>query len=296
MEVKKMKKTFKKRAFISAIAMLVVSAIVLTSATFAWFSMARNVEVEAMDLNITSPEGVQISANTSAWKTQVLLTELKGESEQTRYNAYAGNTNHFPELLSPASSSFRISNNLPKFYQGSIDNSGVANIQEATDANGGYVVFDLFVKVATAQNIYWKNTTVTCDAYPDTVKAMRVALVQCGTCTANQTENMPIPANAADHRAVIYEPQTDGATTRYFTRSGSGLAVTGSIVTNTQYVEVPPVALVTTNANNSNTYFTAQAGINRIRVYLWMEGNDAQCTNDVAGNTISFNLALSLDG
>ena len=61
-----MKKTIKKRAFVSAIAMLIVSAIVLTSSTFAWFSMSKQATVDSMDLTVSSPEGIQISANASA--------------------------------------------------------------------------------------------------------------------------------------------------------------------------------------------------------------------------------------
>ena len=52
-----MKNTLKKRTFISAIAMLVVSAIVLTSSTFAWFSMAKRVEVETMQLIVIKKDG-----------------------------------------------------------------------------------------------------------------------------------------------------------------------------------------------------------------------------------------------
>ena len=98
-----MKKTFKKRAFISAIAMLIVSAIVLTSATYAWFSMAKRVEVESMELNVTSPEGIQISANTSAFTTKLTADEISGTTT-TRFSAYEGNINNIPGTLKPSSS------------------------------------------------------------------------------------------------------------------------------------------------------------------------------------------------
>jgi beta-mannanase len=94
MEVKIMKKTFKKRAFISAIAMLIVSAIVLTSATYAWFSMAKQVTVDSMELNITSPEGIQISANTTNFTTKLTTANITGTDDTAagkRFNAYEGN-------------------------------------------------------------------------------------------------------------------------------------------------------------------------------------------------------------
>ena len=291
-----MKKTFKKRAFISAIAMLVVSAIVLTSATFAWFSMAKQVSVESMDLSITSPDGIQISANTSAWHTSVTADELKAVSTQTRYNAYTGNTNHFPDLLSPSSSAFDLLSSLPAFFSGSISDAGTANISATTDTAGAYVVFDLFVKVGQAQKVNWNNTKLTCADNADVLKAMRIAVVNCGTCTANQTTGLPTPANAASQRAVVFEPSaTAGQSTLYVYNGGNNIAATNSIVSNGSYVKALATATQAKSTDTTNQqYFNAAVGINRIRVYLWMEGNDADCTNDVASNTVSFNLVLSI--
>ena len=116
-----MKKTFKKRAFISAIAMLIVSAIVLTSATYAWFSMAKRVEVESMELNVTSPEGIQISANTTAFTTKLTVDNIKGTDETAggkRFNAYEGHINNIPTTVKPSSSTFTTSNALPACFDG----------------------------------------------------------------------------------------------------------------------------------------------------------------------------------
>ena len=75
-----MKNTIKKRAFVSAIAMLIVSAIVLTSSTFAWFSMSKEAEVQSMDLTVSSPEGIQISANASAWTASLTVDQIFNET------------------------------------------------------------------------------------------------------------------------------------------------------------------------------------------------------------------------
>ena len=53
-----MKKTIKKRAFVSAIAMLIVSAIVLTSSTFELLSMSKQETVDSMYLTFSSTEGI----------------------------------------------------------------------------------------------------------------------------------------------------------------------------------------------------------------------------------------------
>lgn len=307
-----MKKTLKKRTFISAIAMLVVSAIVLTSSTFAWFSMAKRVEVESMELNITSPDGVQLSANASAFTTMITLADLKGESS-ARWAAYAGNQNNFPELIGPASSTLFVNNSLPRFFSGSINDAGRINAAAVpADVGSGYVAFDIFVKVGQDMQVFWDNTTVTCTDNEDVVSAMRVALVNCGVvpekadAAAIQAVN---PANANQNRVVMYEPNStlhtdasgyaDGAAVPdlYVENAFSNRMPTGNgsnIMQEGQYARAAYGTRATDANKTTNAYFNALTGVNRVRVYLWMEGNDVDCANDVAGATIAFNLVLTI--
>ena len=306
-----MKKTLRRRTFISAIAMLIVSAIVLTSSTFAWFSMAKKVEVESMELNITSPDGVQLSANTSAFTTMLTVADIKGESG-ARWSAYESNQNNFPELLSPASSAMLCTNSLPKFYTGSIDDTGKLNISAVTsDVNSGYVAFDIFVKLGQDQKVFWDQTTVTCDDNPDTITAMRVALVNCGTVDPKAEADeilTKFPQNSYQNRVVMFEPDSynhtddskyeDGATVTdvYLNKEVSGLTPNGNgqnITTHGSYTIAAPCER-STEADTSNSWFDGLAGINRVRVYLWMEGNDVDCENSVAGSSIDFNLVLTI--
>ena len=52
-------------------------------------------------------------------------------------------------------------------------------------------------------------------------------------------------------------------------------------------------ATIATSAENAT--IAVDAGITRVRVYMWMEGNDVDCANDVAGATLNFNLVLEID-
>lgn len=307
-----MKKTLRRRTFISAIAMLLVSAIVLTSSTFAWFSMAKRVEVEEMNLNITSPDGVQVSANADAFTTMLTLADIKGEST-ARWKAYEGNKNNFPELLTPSSSNFDFNYSLPKFFSGSINDAGYLSAALVTeDTVGGYVAFDIFVKVGQDMQVFWNNTTITCDDNPDVVSAMRVALLNCGTVAAKATADdilAVVPQNAGAHRAVMYEPNSANHTeasgyqdgekvpvgylkTAFTNRTPGGKG--NNIMTSSDYTSAFIGTTSTDENKGADSYFDAKAGINRVRVYLWMEGNDVDCANDVAGASIKFNLALTI--
>ena len=54
--------------------------------------------------------------------------------------------------------------------------------------------------------------------------------------------------------------------------------------------------LKTTSANSQNFAFTSlPVGVTKIRVYMWVEGQDIDCENTASGGKISFNLGFSLD-
>ena len=308
-----MKNTLKKRTFISAIAMLIVSAIVLTSSTFAWFSMAKRVEVETMELNITSPDGVQLSGNANAFTTMLTLADLKGETS-ARWAAYEGNINNFPELLKPSSSTISVANSLPKFFEGSVNDEGKLTVKEvADDTKGGYVAFDVFVKVGQDTNVFWNETTVSCDDNPDVISAMRVAVVNCGPVAAKAEADAilgVLPVNPAQHRVTMYQPNADlhtadsgyadgvsGVPDLYFTAPCTNITPGGNgknITTSGNYTAAANGTQLKDENMDTDAYFTASTGINRVRVYLWMEGNDVDCENSVAGATLGFNLVFTI--
>lgn len=58
-----MKKTMKKSALLSSVAMLIVSAIVLTSATYAWFSSSKKVTVNELEASVVVSTGLVISVD-----------------------------------------------------------------------------------------------------------------------------------------------------------------------------------------------------------------------------------------
>ncbi len=307
-----MKKTFKKRAFISAIAMLIVSAIVLTSATYAWFSMAKRVEVESMELNVTSPEGIQISANTSAFTTKLTVDNIKGIDETAggkRFNAYTGNMNNVPTTVKPSSSYMWTANQLPEWFDGSINDGKTMDIYSVNEVGSGFVAFDLFIKVKSATTVKFGNSTVSCEGNAELPTAMRIALVNCGTVKENANASSikgVLPGNGAAR--VVYEidashhtaaAQLLGAngvmTTKYISSARTGVACDSTyanIVSNTLYTRELAATLATTA---DDAKINVAAGITRMRVYMWMEGNDVDCANDVAGSTINFNLVLEID-
>ncbi len=312
-----MKKTLKTRAFISAVAMLVVSAIVLVSSTFAWFSMARQVEVEKMTLTVTSPEGIQLSANTNAFTTQLTLEDLNPTASTTsRFKAIDGHSNHFPKELIPSSSIMQTRSAFPTFYQASVSEDGILTASAVSLANSGVIGFDVYLKVSAPQTVYWNRTTVkaVANGNQEVVYAARVALLPCGSSTDPdqatsilQVKNGDVQLfepiayqHAADAVAKGYATNGQKKETKYLNSAitaGNRIDVTGSYVTDNGSLAFVTSAgtVANENDNQENMKFNLPIGITRVRVYMWMEGNDIDCLQSVGGSQLDFNLVFSLD-
>lgn len=309
-----MKNTLRRRTFVSAIAMLIVSAIVLTSSTFAWFSMARQVGVKEMELTVTSPEGVQISANTANWTTQISIDDLNpADGATSRFQADADHTNNFPALLRPSSSRMGTNRALPTFFEGSVSEAGVLTAVQKTDATGGYIAFDVYLKVSENQTIYWDDTKVTMveNGNEEILYSTRVALLPCGTSSDPAAAKTIL--NCTQGAAQIFEPAgykhlaelitagkaTDNTyvDTRYITTAIAGVNVkdTGYVTTNATYAMATNAGVKANEKDTTGMKFDVTPGITRVRVYLWIEGNDIDCLQSVGGSQLKFALNFSLD-
>ena len=314
-----MKKTIKKRAFVSAIAMLIVSAIVLTSSTFAWFSMSKQATVDSMDLTVSSPEGIQISANASAWTANLTIDEIFNTDETTtsRYDAYEGNANLYPADLVPVSSAIEYPDAMGRvnFYKATLNDTGHANVsvvsQTAGNAdNAGLIAFDLFFKVANDTTVYFGTSEFVDNSSSDVLTALRVGFTPLG--------NVPIGSTAAEAQAlkaftsgtgnIVYEVdsmnrsadatslgQTTGRLdTKYLAGTGASGQTTNGILDNS-FTHATAAKLVRDTDNASVKSFNLKAGVTKMRVFLWVEGNDIDCQNSIAGAAFTAALKFTID-
>ncbi len=145
-----MKKTMRKSALLSSVAMLIVSAIVLTSATYAWFSASTKAEVTGIDATVQTSTGILISTDGNAWKTKI------------DFGAYT------PANFSPCSTTTGAS-----FVTGGYQNDQL-ELTAVTAGGTQMVMQDLYIKGTSGQPV-----TITADfAGTDTnvAKAVKFAL------------------------------------------------------------------------------------------------------------------------
>ncbi len=317
------KKNQKNRAFFAAIAMLLLSAIVITTASFAWFSLGRSAMASDLDLKVTKQgEGIQISANATSFTDTLTEEDLNGSST-TGFQAPSTDYNYLPDLIEPASSSFAL-NALPAFFTGGVDKatntleslattsadgaeiygkSGVAT--PAGSKQAGYFVFDVFVDYSGGETAQLKIGQSAIDvkndesdgttAIAEAANAMRIGFVNCGTVekgTAN-------PAQATSgSEAVIFATNEDARNTQpiYGTGMSGALADDAYTVPTSAAGDIEIASgydcAVDTGAEDATINIVN--GVNRIRVYIWMEGQDANCTDELMSQLISANIVFTL--
>ena len=66
----------------------------------------------------------------------------------------------------------------------------------------------------------------------------------------------------------------------------------GTDTTNTAEV-TPNVVTPETYAGEYQQVVRLEAGVTKIRVYMWIEGQDVDCENNASGTDISYNVQLS---
>ena len=318
-----MKKTIKRRAFAMAMVMLMLTTVALTSSTFAWFTMGNSADVEAMELRVQSIEGIEISANAETWTGYLEGEDFFGEAfvdddsyVADRYAAYEGNTNIYPSALTPVSSAFQsadTSTGFANFYKSAIDGGATTADVSAVvqNAEAGFVAFDLFFKIANEtgaeQVIYFDESTFTDGSEEQKApSALRVAFTPLGTV---ETTAEPAAATALNSftasKTVSYEvdslTRSEDATnngfsagaqqTKYLSSTATGVAVSNGILDTGNTING---TAVTDQSAASDKCFTLPAGITKVRVYIWMEGQDVDCVNSVAGSSLIADLKFTI--
>lgn len=276
-----MSTNLRKKALLPIIAMVLVSVIALSGVTYAWFTMSDSATVSDLQVNVKSADGIQISLDAANWKSSFNLDDIKNANIAS---------NQVPESeVRPVSSAGVASAGRMAMYLGELNEDNTLTISACEDGqNSDYIVFDLYFKMAH------DDTPVTLDgssfveevgtaAAVDSVNSARVAFVDFGTADT-ATDAVNLQTLDTDTGVVIWEPAKEtGVTYR-------GLNATGTVATKNGVVEAETNSASVTTVNENEVTLNLDAGFNKVRIYIWMEGQDADCTNDASGGT--FNTTL----
>lgn len=262
-------KKAKKRALLSSVAMLVVSAVVLSSATFAWFVAGDTATITGIDATIDAGSSVQVSRNrTGPWLGTLTSDALEGYRP-------SGET----AALLAASTGPSVSGD--SFYTGELDNNGVFSATALTDAAeslGTHAFkFDVYVKSSVAGSVTLEGTTFTAGVLS---KAVFCAIVE---------ENKQ--AKIYNAAGSIVSGAYNGITAPIeATDTGNGIIETGEISPAVAGA-LQPVSTLGNIEDFAMTFANPQDVI-KLTFYVWLEGQHADC---VGTKSTAMNMALQFN-
>lgn len=288
-----MKKTIK---LIPAIVMLLVSAILVSTSTYAWFSMNNRVTVTGMTITTKVNNNLLIAPAANTASTNAPAETMPAAS------AYGTHLVQQVEgRLEPVSS---ISGHYDSFWY-----TSTSNVTSSGDAKTDtYVDYDVTGLVGTPANAfnvnYGFNSSNEAVGYVDYVFALQATNTESGTNYINMTQcDLTYAGGATSDKAfrvaVLVQECTDAdtalttATTKtilpvsgaaYFTPTKAVTAANGTFADVTNYRTAANIGSV---AAGETKYF-------KVTVRLWLEGEDTTCNNATyAALTSSWNLDLA---
>lgn len=315
MKTNEKKNTSAKKKLIPAVAMLTTSAVMLSTATYAWFTMSREVEVTGIKLTATTPQTIEISlgqATTSNTLTHGVEATAPNSDDMWTHTAATGSVYQDFGKLIPVSSvdgfnmfyTEKATENGKKvsdvpnpftkaetavgweFKEGgkSAETGAVVNAAE-NDGSGYYLDIPVWFRTTSTDavtlglEVEIKNSSDD-DTKSVLYKAARVA-IHPETKSAQKVFSETGAKYYKDGKAVA----TAGATlaASYGDVSAATEAtVTGGKVTNPD--ATTQVATVTASTG------TGYGGAVKYYIRVWLEGEDEACWNANAGQDFVINL------
>ena len=195
--------------------------------------------------------------------------------------------------------------------------------------DGKFIAFDLFFKVSNDTQIYLTNNSQIIYSNDEEGKgiaaATRIAFVDEGTLpTGSELTDIQNLKNASSARTYIWEPNYDVHTSAAVANAHDVYGI-NTTTTNANRIVYDGVTneishddnVLLKNAKSSNypnffktvnvNYYTKKdfteyqevfvlkSGITKIRVYMWIEGQDVDCENNASYDDIEFNLQFTVN-
>ena len=220
---------------------LLLTAVLLVMSTYAWFTANRTVNIDALDVRVSTSSGLQISTNGEDWKTVIDKDDIVNAHQK-----YTAANNQVPAIMAPVSTDGTLRADTGhtgemKMFYGIINTDLDAShstygkymltsqlqtdrpSNEVTDeeltnneyAKGYYIAFDVFLRDdLPSQNLYMSGSVVEEKLDPSAdpkqlENAARVAIVK-GDNTANSDNVTAVRGLTTNGGTVmIWEPNYD---------------------------------------------------------------------------------------
>lgn len=311
-----MSKTFR-RAAMSTICMLIVAVMSLTGATYAWFTTGTEATVTGFEMDVSAAEGgIQVSTDAEVWANQITLNVDKNEIVPV-------------STAIPVADASSGAWGLP-FFTAELNPANNNQIKTVKNVGDNYILQTLYLKNTSKETpvtINLTDTNIAALAIGEgenavtryAVYASRLAVLNLGTyaLTANSAADVTAikdlnnDPTGASGSYFIYEPYS---TNRVDANAATGTLGYKGVIAETgvyaddyetvdlrgkdRYIDIDgndsALASVTTKTDLGACTLTIPAdSVMKIQVYVWLEGQDVDCINEVALSNMSISLKFN---
>ena len=270
----------KKRSLFVAVVMLVVSAMVLTSATYAWFATTGSLTVQSFSASVENTSGgLVISADNSNWTNTLTYADYNYTNNTNSLIGTYTNGTYAGGTFTPVSGT--VGSAGVSFVGGRL--AGATFTGEAA-TTGSYLKVTTYAKTlngVTGTLTITPNFTTASDFvyYAIFVKDSGGNVVTNGTYTLAKQADGYSPISSSS--GTCTDANTDGVI-----QSAEGSAGTVTVSSTS-------VSAVATSAQAISVSMTASLTAVTIDVYMWAEGQDANCTGSVTTANSTSAMTLS---
>lgn len=325
-----MKRRKKNRLFYLLL-LLFVTVISLSVSSYAWFTSNRLVKVDLLNVSVKAQGGIEISVDGSNWKSSVSTDDITKARENypNSVNQIPSVLEPVSSVTDIDNGKVKLfygvaSNNSDGDYildtTRSIEEESFGN-----DSNGKFVTFDLFLKVNKDTDLYLtpeSNVTYGGDTSFGIENAVRFAFVLEGSTFTGSSLDVIQNLTTNDRNNVyVWEPNYDVHTPNGVNNArdvyGINIGTTSDSllydgvakefdkdknITTTkansryypEYFSTVKVDYYTISGFNNNVkMFNIKNGISKIRVYMWIEGQDVDCENNASIGNVALSLQFS---
>ena len=326
------RKTKKQKKLRTLILLLFLTIIMFGTSTYAWFTANKTVTINSLDVHVEASGGIQISTDAATWKSVITNSDITTNAYTGHKNMVPGSvtavsTNGAVDTVDGATKGQL------KLFKATIGNDAstgaytitTTRATEQAGATGDYIAFDVFLRVDEAKTIYLTTgSSVTAKATTEDKglkNAARVGFVNLGNAASTTAPATLVALNNPAASAVIWEPNIDThsalvtsqVATEYGVTLGTGTTATTyygikeafaspadlkNTVNGTDQTHTTSMVPYIKTINGFSTYqqaFSLAAGVTKMRIYMWIEGQDIDCENNATGSDITYTVALSTE-
>ncbi len=312
---------------------ILFTSVFLVVSSYAWLSANRIFAVQTFNIHIASKGDLEVSVDAIDWKGVLTLTDIM-EARRTYPNSVNQIPRTLQPVSTGGIVQNGFLEMFYGELSGGLDDQGnILSAERSVEiesfgeqSDGVFVAFDLFFRTYYENMLHLtplSSVEPLEDLNTGIENSFRIAFLNQGTlpldAAVNQIQNL---RNA--NRAYIWEPNYDVHTTSAVTHARETYGIQTSernaprinydgIISEFRHSEqvrehqanatyhpdkfrrVEPAVATRKNFTESQEIFILPAGITKVRIYVWMEGQDVDCILDAAVGEVLINLQLSTE-